>query len=173
MNSDLPERLPRRRQGGTSCLRLVRDCSAAWLDHVVAIHEESATVAYRHIFTEAFPRSEVDARWRAHQGPIILAVENGQPVGFIAWDNLDLDALYVRPSAGGHGIGSILLGHATAVRRLWVLEQNHDGRSFYENRSWTWSGRSRSFGDAGAVTELLYTRDPGRASGAPVAPQSP
>lgn len=122
------------------------------------MHEETAVLAYRHIFGEPFPRAAALARWSAHEGPIVLASCVERTVGFAARSHDLLDALYVLPGWSGRGIGTRLLEQVGPVARLWVLEQNAAGRAFYERRGWTWSGQSQPALDGGSPTELLYVR---------------
>lgn len=126
---------------------------------IVGVHEAAASVAYAHIFSEAFPRSEVLARWAAHRGPVVLAVRGVEVVGFAASsDDGTLEGLYVLPAEAGRGVGTALLDAAGPVDRLWVLEDNRAGRDFYERRGWHWSGTRRAADDAGGHPELLYIR---------------
>ena len=123
------------------------------------MHEAAASVAYAHIFSEAFPRDEVLARWTAHAGPVILAVDGADVLGFAAsTPDGTLEGLYVLPTSAGRGIGTALLEAAGPVDRLWVLEQNFSGRAFYERRRWRWSGTQRDAEDAGGQPEMLYVR---------------
>jgi GNAT superfamily N-acetyltransferase len=59
------------------------------------------------------------------------------------------------PDAAGQGLGTRLLDEAGDVTALWVLEENHVGRRFYERRGWQPDGTAQvSFG----VRELRYRR---------------
>lgn len=124
---------------------------------VADIHERSATVAYAHIFDGPFPREETRQRWDDYDGRIVLARSGDTLLGFVAWREDELDALYVLPEAAGSGVGGRLIVAAAGVRRLWVLEDNRHARGFYEHRGWSASGRVRQL--YGAVRELEYLRD--------------
>jgi GNAT superfamily N-acetyltransferase len=139
-------------------VRLINVDAAKCAEQIVALHEAVASRAYRHIFAGPFPRDAALARWSRHAGPVVFAVRKREVLGFAAWEEATLEALYVLHSATGQGIGSTLLSTARPVTRLWVLEQNESGRTFYERRGWKWSGVARAASDAGGVTELLYTR---------------
>lgn len=131
--------------------------AAAWADELVRVHEATASVAYAHIFSEPFPRREALARWTAHEGTTVLALRQNDVIGFAASSpDGTLDGLYVLPSEAGRGTGTALLEAVGPVFRLWVLEANEAGRSFYERRGWRWSGMRRGAADAGGAPELLY-----------------
>ncbi len=125
---------------------------------VARIHEESAKDAYAHIFTDPFPREETQQRWHAYTGTIALASCAGKVVGFVAWSDGEVDALYVLPSAAGRGTGGRLLDAVVSADRLWVLEDNSHARGFYERRDWSPSGRIRQQYEP--IRELEYVRAP-------------
>jgi GNAT superfamily N-acetyltransferase len=84
-----------------------------------------------------------------------LARRAGVLVGFAAATGRELDGLYVLPRESGAGIGSALLTAVGDVRRLWVLEDNHAARDWYERRGWRNSGeRQRAYG----VWDVRYVR---------------
>lgn len=80
----------------------------------------------------------------------------------------EIYTIYVDPAAWGSGIGSVLLDEVNAYWRehpvdellLWVFEQNHAARAFYERRGWRPDGTSKidEIGTARPV-ELRYRRD--------------
>ena len=124
---------------------------------LAVIHEESATPAYAHIFTTPFPRRETLTRWTTYPGRVVLAQSCGRTVGFVAWHDDELDALYVLPEAAGSGVGSTLLNAATNTTHLWVLEANAHARRFYEVRGWHASGPARCVWEDS--NELEYRRE--------------
>lgn len=130
------------------------------VDTVTQIHAASAANAYRHIFPAPFPYASARARWARFGGEMLLAYHEDRPVDFLAADGDTVEALYVVPDAWGRGVGTVLLTAAPTTRRLWVLEGNRAGRTFYERRGWRWSGTARPAGDADGVSELLYVREP-------------
>lgn len=121
---------------------------------VAWIHEESVVEAYAHIFTDPFPREETRQRWNSYTGTIALASHEGTAVGFVAWQDSEVEALYVLPSAAGCGVGGRLLDATVGATRLWVLEDNTHARRFYERRGWSPSGHIRQ--QYGPVRELEY-----------------
>jgi GNAT superfamily N-acetyltransferase len=127
------------------------------LPAVVYVHAASATAGYRSIFGGTdFPADEAAERWRAFPGAIVVAEVNGQVVGFVAFDDVELHALYVAPSHWRSGLGSRLLRAVPeSVERLWVLRDNDHARLFYESRGWRPAGEERS---AHSTVEALYRR---------------
>jgi GNAT superfamily N-acetyltransferase len=142
---------------------IIRPARAEEADTVAEVHERTASLAYAHIFPhQPFPREETVSRWRAFPGQILVAEEACQVVGFVAFDESELHALYVLPEHQGAGLGSSLLGAAGEVSRLWVLKENHAGRRFYEAHGWHAEGTERA---AYSVVEMLYTVAGGRHAG--------
>lgn len=124
-------------------------------DEMASVHAATAEVAYAHIFSTPFPVDEARSRWNSHTGRVWLARRAGTLVGFAAADGVELEGLYVLPSEGGAGIGSALLDAVGDVRRLWVLEENHTSREWYERRGWRDSGeRQRAY----CVWDVRYVR---------------
>jgi len=123
---------------------------------VTALHAMAAGVAYADIFPgQQFPIELTRRRWEAFAGEVRIAEEDGNPVGFVAFEGDWLSALYVLPDWWGRGIGGLLLDLAGPVSSLWVLEDNHQARGFYERRGWSPDGGAR---EAFGVSELRYTR---------------
>ena len=62
--------------------------------------------------------------------------EDGQLIGFLAFDTYEIDHLYVLPEFHGRGIGKALLNIALDGTRgdvrLWAFQQNSQARAFYE-----------------------------------------
>ena len=124
-------------------------------DAMAAVHEASATAAYAHIFRSPFPAEESRQRWAAHRGRVWLAQRQDEVVGFAAATADEVDGLYVLPQEEGAGVGTALLEALGPVHQLWVLEDNHSARRWYERRGWRSSGeRQPAYG----VWELRYVR---------------
>jgi GNAT superfamily N-acetyltransferase len=136
---------------------VLRPAEANDLPAVVDVHAASATAAYRSIFpVEDFPADEARDRWLAFPGEIVVAEAHGQVVGFVAFDDVELHALYVTPSSWQRGLGSRLLRAVPeAVDRLWLLRDNDRARRFYESRGWRPAGEERR---AYSTVEVLYRR---------------
>lgn len=73
-----------------------------------------------------------------------------QLVGVAVLDGTTLERLFIAPGSWGKGIGTLLHNAVVGLVRergstqcdLWVLEQNHQARRFYENRGGTLDGRT-------------------------------
>jgi GNAT superfamily N-acetyltransferase len=128
---------------------VIRPATAADAAVLAEIQEESSLAALGHVYPPdrfPFPREAVRERWAAFEGLALLADD-----GFAAIDPPWLDGLYVRPDAWGSGLAVTL--HEAAVEalreagveraRLWVLEENHRARRFYERRGWAADGTTR------------------------------
>jgi len=86
---------------------------------------------------------------REHHDSVIVAELDDEPLGFVSFGPIrqripgyssEFYALYVLPEAQGCGIGTALMAQAARalIRQrwigatVWVLEDNHPGRRFYE-----------------------------------------
>ena len=133
---------------------VVSDCVA-----VAALHALSWRVAYRGILAQDFLENNAEQdrlgvwRTRLTAAPperqlVRVAVEDDQLVGFgcafldedARWGAL-LDNLHVHPDYKGRGVGRQLMAHVAAwvidrrpssALHLWVFEENHPARRFYE-----------------------------------------
>lgn len=79
------------------------------------------------------------------------------PVAFAGMSDSKLEMLFVRDSARGRGIGSMLLRHAIdaqGVRRVDVNEQNPAAVEFYRRKGFVRTGRSAR-DDAGRPYPIL------------------
>ncbi len=141
-------------KNGTKTMVNIRPAHTHEIPHIAAIHEQTATVAYAHIFpNQPFPRTETITRWQNFPGQILIAEVENVSVGFAAFDAAELHALYVMPNNQGQGIGRRLLVAAGAVSLLWVLKENHAARRFYAAHGWVPDGTARmAFG----VVEMRY-----------------
>lgn len=138
----------------------IRDARPGEADVVAALHQASATAAYAHIFPPdaPYPREETLQRWRTFAGRIVVVEDLDEEtiVGFAAFDERELHALYVAPAYWSRGLGARLLVAAGPVRVLWVLRENVRGRRFYERHGWRPDGAERG---AYGVMEMRYRRD--------------
>jgi ribosomal protein S18 acetylase RimI-like enzyme len=107
----------------------------------------------------------------------LVATDDGQVVGFVAFgpyledDGVRLDrgqlyAIYVSPDHWGRGTGRLLFdaakaGLATAGfpdMRLWVLDENHPARRFYERMGMAPDGARAYYTPDGTRVELPELR---------------
>ncbi len=127
-------------------------------DIIADIHAKSWQIAYKGILTDAFLAQEVFKNrlevWQkrftefTENEFICVAVEADVVIGFVCvygnadenWGSL-IDNLHVLPEFKGHGIGKRLMQEAAkwVMERysntkihLWVYEDNHAARVFYE-----------------------------------------
>lgn len=115
---------------------------------------------------------ELIASTTAHT--LVAEFEPGQIAGFTRFgvDEEELEsghifALYVAPSAGGHGVGRSLLDralafidpHSSRPVTLWVFEKNQRARRFYTAAGFVPDGASRVEAAFGAP-EIKMRRDP-------------
>lgn len=134
----------------------IRPASAQEANRIANIHEQTACVAFAHIFPDQpFPRTQTIERWQKFPGRIYVAEDGDVAIGFVAFDETELHALYVLPSYQGKGVGSQLLKAAGDVRFLCVLQENHVARRYYESHGWMPEGSERS---AFGVIEMRYYR---------------
>lgn len=138
---------------------------AATSDAVIAahMHRECWREAYTPIVGASRLSAQLDnpayqleqtQRWRAgilDGPPRILAVANGEPIGFASAGpsrddppvrDLELYALYVREAWYGAGVGRRLLHEVIGDRAasLWVLEANARARGFYDRHGFRADG---------------------------------
>lgn len=124
------------------------------------LQRSSAVAAFAHIFDPAkypFPDDVERARWTgyvtAEQTTVLVAEAESEPVGVAVVDGDEL-RLFVAPERWGAGIGTrlhdaiieLMHSQGRAQCRLWVVEENHQARSFYERRGWRPDGRTRISG---------------------------
>jgi GNAT superfamily N-acetyltransferase len=117
-----------------------------------------------------FPAEAIHADWvsalRNPDGETYIAFENDEAVGVVSVSDGILQTLYVRPEFWSRGVGSTLHDHAldrlreTGVQeaRLWTLAGNPRARTFYENRGWRLTGRTRVVPFPPHPTDIEYAR---------------
>jgi putative acetyltransferase len=125
---------------------------------LAAVQELASLAALAHVFppeTYPYPREAVRARWAAAvmepETRTLIAVSGEEPVGAACVTDGWLEGLYVVPERWGTGLADELhdraldevQGLGSASCRLWVLEDNHRARRFYERRGWRENGETR------------------------------
>jgi ribosomal protein S18 acetylase RimI-like enzyme len=148
---------------------------------LAALHLRTAIAGYGHIFPPDAPpptEAEVVAQWEGwlggacDAGPCAFVAAVGHDLAGVVLACPDPDSsdrghlarLYVVPERWGRGIGRQLydaaMGHLqgqgfTTVT-LWVLEENHRARSWYERLGWRANGtRKTTYAPAG-IDDLGY-----------------
>ncbi|MEP5731749.1 MAG: GNAT family N-acetyltransferase [Sulfitobacter sp.] len=90
--------------------------------------------------TPWMPKLHTGAEDVAHAGVLIdrgwvtIAQIDGKVAGFAAFDDPDLDALFVTQSARGQGVGTALISHLQSqhpVLELWTFQANTPAQQFY------------------------------------------
>jgi putative acetyltransferase len=137
---------------------MIRPARTDDVESLLAIQRAACVKAFAHIYPPdlyPFPDDDIRDMWRgALADPEIeafLTEEDGRPVGCVAVRDEFLRNLYVIPERWQGGVGTAL--HDLALERLrangrreaklWTLEENWDGRRFYENRGWSLNGETR------------------------------
>ena len=116
------------------------------------IQRAACVESFPHIFPPElypFPDDEVRQRWREFAGIVLLAERDGVPVGIAGVESCWLHGFYVVPEHWGTGVAAEL--HEAALDamadcpelKLWVLEDNHRARRFYEKHGWRENGEKR------------------------------
>jgi GNAT superfamily N-acetyltransferase len=121
-------------------------------------------VALAHIFPPAdhpYPDADVLARWQgllANRGTTTLVGQDAEGLTcFVAFDEVRLRHLGVRPDLWGTGLAAQALAVSTA-HRLWCLEGNVRARRFYARQGWQETGASRRSEFPPHPVELEYLR---------------
>ena len=147
---------------------------------VSRIYEESWKYAYRGIVPQDYLDAIPAGRWAAAldgaDWDSLVLTENGKLIGTACvcpsrWPELpdfgEIVSLYLLPEYIGRGYGRPLLEAAVETLAgqgyrdvlLWVLEDNHRARAFYEKQGFRFGG-TRMESDVGGkpLGELLYLR---------------
>ena len=128
------------------------------VESLLAIQRAACVKAFAHIYPPdlyPFPDDDIRNLWRdavaAPEIEAFLTEENGRAVGCVAVRDEFLRNLYVIPERWQGGVGTALhdlaleqlRAHGRREAKLWTLEENWDGRRFYENRGWLLNGETR------------------------------
>ena len=165
---------------------VVRAMTDADVDAVAEVHVRTWQAAYAGIMPaavlDALDPAVSAARRRERKLPdgarTVVADEDGQVVGFASFgpyrvqgtkDDYDYGygevyAIYVRPGHWGTGAGRALMAAAREGLagypefRLWVLEDNHRARRFYEKAGLVPDGEREFYTPPGAQEKLAEIR---------------
>jgi GNAT superfamily N-acetyltransferase len=164
----------------------IRPMAEADIDEVARVHVRSWQSGYAGIipagYLAALDPAAFAARRRAQPIPArsgsLVAEDDGRIVGLASFGpyrpeegNLDpetgeLYAIYVDPEHWGTGAGRRLLATVQTNltesgfrgMRLWVLEENHRARRFYESVGLRWDGTRHVWSPRGSTAELPELR---------------
>ena len=152
----------------------IRAADADEAGALLEIQRAASVAAFAHIYPPElypFPDEEVLALWgdalRDPQIDVYVAEVAGRAVGSVSVDDQWLRTLYVLPAYWSRGVGSALLEHGLSRMRergalrakLWTLEENGDGRRFYERRGWTLTGETRDVPFPPNPIDVQYARE--------------
>lgn len=148
------------------------------LFEISGIYEKSWKYAYKNIIPQSFLDSIPAGKWADRIGEdgvySLVAAEGGFPVGTASFsrsrwqeysDYGEIISIYFWPEYMGKGYGKYLLlkcveelkGFGFSDILLWVLEENHRARKFYEKNGFGYSGKCRIDVIGGKeLKELLY-----------------
>jgi GNAT superfamily N-acetyltransferase len=151
---------------------VIREARPAEAATLAAIQRDASLAALAHIFPPdryPYPMDEVTERWKDAladaEVAVIVAEQDGVPVGVAGARPEWLDGLYVVPEWWSRGVGRALHDHvlehlrATGSKEchLWALEHNARARRFYERLGWREDGTSRVVPFPPNPTDLGYT----------------
>jgi GNAT superfamily N-acetyltransferase len=130
---------------------ILRASGPAEAETLFAIQRAASLAGLAHVYPPEqypFPDDAIRERWRTFPGSVVLAEEDGVPVGVAATDDCWLHGFYVVPERWGSGVADALHEAALAPLdcaevKLWVLEENARARRFYEKRGWERNGEER------------------------------
>ncbi len=164
----------------------IRPATSEDVEPLARVHVRSWQVAYRGLIPDEtldkLDVAERAARWRATFGDgdqdVLVAVDDGTVRGFCslqpARDEMDsretvgeITSLYVDPEHWRQGLGRASYSAIAARARqrgfrelvLWVLEENHAARRFYERMGFhrdAGAGFTRGFGGGVELSENRY-----------------
>lgn len=152
---------------------------------VARLHTQSWQAAYCEILPTKYLLEKVPADHASHwetymarpanaRGLVMLAEQEGMPVGFVSAENVDdsplgtlLDCLHVLPAYQGCGAGKLMIEAVRTWTReqnqnlmhLYVLEDNARAIAFYERSGWRFSGTKSSYIDTTPVVDRRYVID--------------
>jgi len=131
----------------------IRRATADDIETIATIHIACWRAAYRGILPDAhldaLDLDERIGRWRKWiDADVFVATDDDRIIGFSRVKDGEISHVYVDPNHQRSGAGRLLLravvdasgGHAS----LWVLEDNHRARAFYEAQGFVHDGRRKT-----------------------------
>ena len=143
------------------------------------IYEQSWKFAYKNIIPHDFLDGIPSGRWagnisRTGMNNNLVVLENGKPIGTSCfgksrWEKFseygEIISIYFLPEYMGKGYGKFLIERVTGELKnlgfekilLWVLEENHRARKFYEKCGFVQTGEFRDDNIGGKdLREVMY-----------------
>jgi GNAT superfamily N-acetyltransferase len=171
----------RQPRGVPRSVALIRPARLDEADALAEIQRRASVAAFAHIFEPErypYPIDDVRRRWRdalAEGRSVFVYEEENEIVGVALTGPEWLDGLYVVPERWGRGVAAALHDAALEQARadgferchLWVLEENHRARRFYERRGWRLNERTRVVPYPPNPIDVSYTIDLETRLGAP------
>jgi GNAT superfamily N-acetyltransferase len=144
-------------------LAVFRPATPADAVALTELERDTNLVALAHVFPGVpYPEDDVRERWERLLADAEVRVEVVGPADrldvYLAWDDVRLRHLGVRPEQWGRGLARAALARASGVRRLWVLADNDRARGFYQHLGWAPTGRQQRAEWPPHPTELEYAR---------------
>jgi GNAT superfamily N-acetyltransferase len=132
----------------------VRESGPHEADALLAVQRAASVAALPHVYPPdlyPYPDDVIRDRWLTFEGRVLLAEEDGEPLGVAAVEPCWLAGFYLVPERWGSGLADLLHAEAVAAlralgcsrARLWVLEDNPRARRFYERHGWSEDGSTR------------------------------
>ena len=146
-----------------SDLAVFRAATPADAVALTELERDTNLVALAHVFPGLpYPEDDVRERWELLLSDPEVRVEVAGPAHrldvYLAWDDVRLRHLGVRPEQWGRGLARQAIERAHGVRRLWVLAANDRARGLYEHLGWSPTGREQQAEWPPYPTELEYAR---------------
>ncbi len=140
-----------------------RAATQADAEALMALERDTNLVALAQVFPGVpYPEHDVRDRWlRLLADPEVTVEVVGPPDRldvYLAYDEVRLRHLGVRPERWGEGLARAALDRAVGTRLLWVLADNERARGFYAHLGWQPTGRAQTAEWPPHPTELEYAR---------------
>jgi ribosomal protein S18 acetylase RimI-like enzyme len=131
----------------------IRRAVAADIESIATVHIACWRATYRGILPDAhldaLNLDERIARWRTWiDADVFVAIDDDRIIGFSRVKDGEISHVYVDPQRQRSGAGRLLLravvDAAGGNAVLWVLEENHRARAFYEANGFSFDGTRKT-----------------------------
>jgi len=131
----------------------IRRATADDIETIATIHIACWRAAYRGILPDAhldaLDLDERIGRWRKWiDADVFVATDDDRIIGFSRVKDGEISHVYVDPNHQRSGAGRLLLRAVVDASgchaSLWVLEDNHRARAFYEAQGFVHDGRRKT-----------------------------